>query len=143
MSVHGKNTYLALDNAEGTLTELMVMATESGLARSLETADATTFASAGTKEYVAGLNDATGSISGLFTIAEDAWITEAFDALAAGTVDSLTFRFGPAGGALGKPYTDSEVIITAYEVSSSVGDLVSATLSLQRTGPSTPGTFVA
>lgn len=142
MAVHGKNTYIAIDDADGDLTDISDIGTESGLSRSLDTADASHFGSQA-KEYVAGQDDATGTVSGLFTPAQDAMLNAAFEALISGARPSLTFRYGPAGSTLNQPYYEQEVIITSYEVTGSVGDLVTANLSLQRTGPTTRGSFVA
>ena len=142
MAVHGKNTYVAMDNAAGTLTDITDIGTDAGLSRSLDTADASHFGTSA-KEYVAGQNDATFSISGLFDSTQDAMINEAFEALADGTLASLTVEYGPAGSTLGKPKYSQECIITSYDVSGSVGDLVQASLNFQRTGATTRSTFVA
>lgn len=140
MAVHGKSSYIALDNAAGTPVVMSSDNNQVGLSRSLDTAESTGFGAVA-KSYLAGLEDATASFSGFFTPAQDAVLSAVVDALAAGTIASVTLTYGPEGNASGKVKYDQEVIVTSYEVTGSVGDLVSANVSLQRTGASTRGAF--
>jgi nitric oxide synthase oxygenase domain/subunit len=87
------------------------------------------------------MEDATSSWSGFFTPTQDAVLSGLVDAFAAGTIASTAMVYGPAGGSTGKVKYTQNVIVTGYEVSGSVGDLVTATVSMQRTGPSTRSVF--
>lgn len=140
MAVHGKSTYVALDNAAGTPVVMSGDNSQAGLSRSVDTAESTGFGSVA-KSYVAGLEDATASFSGFFTAAQDAVLSALVAAFAAGTIASSTLTYGPEGNATGKVKYDQEVIVTGYEVTGSVSDLVTANVSMQRTGPTTRGTF--
>jgi len=140
MAVHGKSTYIALDNAAGTPVVMSADNNTAGLSRSLDTAESTGFGAVA-KAYLAGIEDATSSFSGFFTPAQDAVLSALIAAFAAGTIGSATFTYGPEGNATGKVKYDQEVILTSYEVSGAVGDLVTATVSLQRTGATTRSVF--
>lgn len=140
MAVHGKSTFVSIKNAAGTPVNMSEDMNQAGLSRSVDTADSTGFGKVA-KEYVAGLEDATSSWSGFFTAAQDAVLDGLVAALAAGTIESTEMIYGPAGNGTGKVKYTQEVIVTGYEVTGSVGDLVSANVSMQRTGASTRGTF--
>lgn len=140
MAVHGKRTYIAIDNAAGALTGLTDIGRDTTMSRSTDMADASHYGIQD-KEYVAGMSDGTFSVAGLFSATQDAMINAAWEAQNDGTVDSLTFVYGPEGNATGKVRYESEVLITSYEVSGSIGDLVQASLNLQRTGGTTRTTF--
>lgn len=146
MATHGKRSHFKMDSAAGTLTDLTSIGKDATFSRSTDTADASHFGTQD-KEYVAGLSDATFSIKGLFTTAQDAFITEAYEAQNAGTVggsgDTLTVEYGPEGNASGKPKYTQETILTSVEVTGSVGDLVGLSLNFQRTGPSERDTYSA
>lgn len=142
MAVHGKRTYIAIDNAAGVLTDITNIGRETTFGRTTDMADASHYG-VQDKEYVAGQSDGSFSVSGLFDATQDAMINAAWEAQNAGTVDSLTFVYGPEGNADGKVRYTSEVLITSYEISGSVGDLVQATLNLQRTGSTTRDAFAA
>jgi hypothetical protein len=68
-------------------------------------------------------------------------ITAAFNALLTGTPASLTVQLGPEGILTGSTKISQEMIITSLEIGASVGDLVSASFDLQRTGDTTFGVF--
>jgi hypothetical protein len=140
MATHGKRSSFKMDNASGTLTDLTSIGKDATFSRSTDTADASVFGTQD-KEYVAGMSDATFSMKGLFTTAQDALITAAYDAQNAGTVggsgDTLTVEYAPEGTAVGKPTYTQETIITSIEVTGSVGDLVGLSINFQRTGAST------
>ena len=140
MAVHGKSTFVSLGDASALATDMSSDMNQAGLSRSVDTAESTGFGEVA-KKYVAGMEDATSSWSGFFTAAQDAVLSGLVDAFAAGTIDSTEMVYGPAGNSTGKVKYTQDVILTGYEVSGSVGDLVTATVSMQRTGPSVRGTF--
>jgi hypothetical protein len=138
--VHGKNAYIQIDNSAGTLTSLTSISNEVSYSQSIETAETSVFGTSA-KTYITGQNDATISISGLFDATSASVIEGTIDALIAGTNASASLVFGPEGNGTGKKKISCETIVTSYEISASVGDVVSLSVELQRTGASTIGTF--
>lgn len=142
MATHGKRTVFKMDSAAGVLTDLTSIGKDATFSRSTDMADASHFGMQD-KEYVAGMSDATFSIKGLFTSAQDAIISAAYDAQNAGNVggaglgETLTVEYNPEGTATGKPKYTQECLITSIEVTGSVGDLVALSINFQRTGSST------
>jgi hypothetical protein len=132
---HGKSARFELDNASGTLVALTDVIEDISFSQSLETAETTTMGSSA-KTYITGLSDATISISGKFDATIDAQINAVQAALAAGTVTSSSWSYRANSGAIaaGNPEYQGEALITSYEVSASVGDVVTFSLELQVTG---------
>lgn len=137
---HGKNTYFALDGTAGTLVNISDTLNEATMPRAIETAETTAFGS-NDKTYITGLADATISLSGMFDASVDTQIGGDIANLKSGSVSSLTFEYGPAGSASGRPKFTGEAIITSYEVASPVGDVVTYSLELQVTGAVSGTTF--
>jgi hypothetical protein len=136
--VHGKNSNIKVDNAAGTLTDISAVTNSVEMPRSMDTGETTTMGTSA-KSYVAGLNDGTVSISGLYDPAVDATLSAAFDAIANGTNASGTVEWAPAGlpASASKPKFTCEVIWTSYSVSAGVGDVETFKLEGQRTGATT------
>lgn len=136
--VHGKNSIIKVDNAAGTLTDISAVTNSVELPRSLDTGETTTFGTSA-KTYIAGLNDGTVSISGLYDPAIDATLSAAVDAVANGTLASASVEWSPAGlpASATKPTFKLEVIWTSYSVSAGVGDVETFKLEGQRTGATT------
>lgn len=137
---HGKNAVFKLDNAAGTLVDFSNVLNEVGFPREVETGETTSFGQ-NSKTYLVGLSDSSFSISGTWDATVDGTITAAIAALQNGTSASLTFEYGPEGSATGRKKYSGECIITSYEVSSSVGDVVTFSLEAQNTGDVTASTF--
>ena len=138
--VHGKNAYIRLDNSAGSLTDLSSITNEISYSQSIETADTSTYGT-NAKTYITGQNDATVSLSGLFSATSATVIEGTIDALIAGTNASATLEFGPEGNGTGKKKYTMEVIITSYEIGAPVSDVVSLSVEFQRTGATTVGTY--
>ena len=109
--VHGKNSIIKVDNAAGTLTDISSVTNSVELPRSLDTGETTTFGTSA-KTFIAGLNDGTVSISGLYDPAVDATLSAAVDAIANGTLASASVEWSPAGlpASATKPTFKLEVI---------------------------------
>ena len=137
---HGKNAYLSLDGTAGTLVDISNTLNEISMPREIETAETTAFGN-GDKTYITGLGDATISLSGMFDATTDTLIAGDIANLKSGSVSSLTFEYGPAGSVSAQPKFTGEALITSYEVSSPVGDVVTYSLELQVTGGVTGTTF--
>ncbi|NBR70489.1 MAG: hypothetical protein EBT75_00070 [Proteobacteria bacterium] len=135
--VHGKSAVFKLDDSGGTLRDLSSYLDDLGFPRDIETAETTTFGVAGSaKTYIVGLSDATISISGKFDATADGYL-----AGVVGQSATLSFEYGPAGSTGGLVKYSGECIMTSYEVSASVGDVVTASADFQVTGQITRGTW--
>jgi hypothetical protein len=135
--VHGKSAVFKLDDSGGTLRDLSSYLDDIGFPRDIETAETTTFGVAGSaKTYIVGLSDATISISGKFDATADGYL-----AGVVGNSATLSFEYGPAGSTGGNVKYTGECIMTSYEVSASVGDVVTASADFQVTGQITRTTW--
>lgn len=134
--VAAKASVFKLDNAAGTLTDISAYVDSiGGIANTTDMLETTTFGST-SKSYVGGLrNGDTISVSGKW----DATLNTQVTALLGATTTS-TFEYHPAGTTAGTPKVSGECLVSNYEVSSSVADLVTFTISLQITGNVTWGT---
>lgn len=138
--VHGKNAVVSLDNSSGTLTALTSISNEISYSQSIETADTSVFGT-NAKTYITGQNDATVSLSGLFDATSAGVIEATIDALIDGTNASATLEFGPEGSGSGSRKYTMETIVTSYDISAPVGDVVSLSVEFQRTGATTVSTY--
>jgi predicted secreted protein len=132
---HGKSARFELDNAAGTLVELSDVIEDISFSQSLETAETTTMGNSA-KTYITGLSDATISVSGKFDATIDAQINAIQAGLSDGTIESSSWTYRANSGAIAStnPEYQGEALITSYEVSASVGDVVTFSLELQVTG---------
>ena len=137
---HGKNTNFQLDNAAGTLVDLSTYINEVSFPREVETGETTAFGSSA-KSYIVGLSDSSLSVSGMYDATIDAQIVAVIAALDAGTLATASFVYGPEGSTSTRIKFTGECIVTSYEVSSAVGDVVSFSLDLQTTGAVTRTTY--
>lgn len=137
---HGKNAYFALDGTAASLVDISDTLNEITMPREVETAETTAFGDAD-KTYITGLADATVSLSGMLDASVDTTIAGNIANLKSGSVSSLSFEYGPSGSVSGQPKLSGEALITSYELSSPVGDVVTYSLELQVTGAITATTF--
>ena len=133
--VHGKNAFFSLEDSVPTVRTLSSYIEDIGFPRSIETAETTSFGSAA-KTYITGLTDATISISGRFDSTADGYLTSVL-----GQTTTIAWVYGPAGNTSGYVKYSGSAIMTSYEVSATVGDVVTASFELQVTGAITRGTF--
>lgn len=132
---HGKNAQFELEgtNLSNTLNEI-------SLPREIETAETTAFGDAD-KTYITGLADATISLSGMFDATTNSAISTVISNLKSGSIASASFTYGPSGSAGGSPKFTGEALVTSYEISSPVGDVITYSLELQCTGAITGNTY--
>ena len=128
--VHGKNAYFALDNSSDSLTDLSAYVNDISLPQTVETAETTAFG-ATNKTYIVGLKDSTISVSGMFDPTFDAHIQAVL-----GQSATLGFKIATNGSTISatNPSYSGECIITSYDISPSVGDVVPVSVELQVTG---------
>lgn len=134
--VHGKNADIELDDSSGTLTSLTSISNEVSYSQTIETADTSVFGT-NAKTYITGQNDATISLSGLFDATSADVVQGTIDALISGTIDSATLSFNPEGTGSGTKNYTQEVIVTGFDISAPIGDVVSLSVEFQRTGATT------
>jgi len=132
---HGKSTVFKVDNAAGTLTDISNTLTDVGFPQSVDTAETSAFGSSA-KSYVVGLSDATLSVSGNFDATVDAHL-----AAIVGKADSVSFEYGPEGSTATYTKYTGEALLTSYEKSGAIGDVVSYSAEFQVTGAITRGTY--
>ena len=126
--VHGKDSYFKVAS-----TDLSAYLNSISVSRSADTAETTTFSS-GTKTFIAGLKDATITLSGMF----DATV---YATIAGWLGTSQTWEYGPAGSGSGKVKVSGSGIVTSVEMASAVGEAVTANITMQVSGAVTDGTF--
>jgi predicted secreted protein len=129
---HGKSTRVLIGSSD-----LSTYFNDTSVSTSVETAETTTYGVAGdSKTYVTGLNDSTISISGKFDSTVDAHLAGVL-----GQDATLSFEYGPAGSTVGYIKFTGEAIMTKYDLSSPVGDVVSFSCDFQITGEVTRDTY--
>tara|TARA_R100000482_G_C5108299_1_gene139138 strand:+ start:47 stop:457 length:411 start_codon:yes stop_codon:yes gene_type:complete len=131
---HGKDSVFKLDNASGSLTDISTYVNNVDFPETADVSETTTLG-ADNKTYIAGLKDATISLSGLWDATADA----IFGAVV-GQSATLSYEYSPEGTASGKVKYTGEAILTSYAISSPVGDAVGYSADLQVSGAVTRGT---
>lgn len=132
---HGKSTSFKVDNAGGSLTDISTTLTDVSFPQSVETAETTSFGSSA-KSYIVGLSDSSLSVSGNFDATVDAHL-----AAITGQAATVSFEYGPEGTTAGQVKYTGEAILTSYEKSGAVGDVVTYSAEFQVTGAVTRGVF--
>jgi len=132
---HGKNAVFKVDNSGGTLTDISAYCDEVSLPRSIETGETTVFGKSA-KTYIVGLTDATLSVSGKWDSTLDAHLAGIL-----GQDATVTFEYGPEGSAASRVKYTGEAILTSFETSSPVADVVTFSAEFQCTDTITRTTF--
>lgn len=126
--VHGKGSYFKVAS-----TDLSSYLNSISVSRTADTVETSAFGST-SKSYVAGLKDASITLSGMF----DATV---YSTIQGWLGTSQTFEFGPAGSTNGLVKISGNALVTSVEMASAVGAVVTLNLNLQVTGNVTDGTF--
>jgi len=132
---HGKSTVFKVDNNAGTLTDISNTLTDVSFPQSVDTAETSAFG-ASAKSYVVGLTDATLSVSGNYDATVDAHL-----AAIVGKADSVSFEYGPEGSTATFVKYTGEALLTSYEKSGAIGDVVTYSAEFQVTGAITRGAY--
>lgn len=132
---HGKSTVFKVDNAAGSLIDISNTLTDVSFPRSVDTAETSVFGDSA-KTYIVGLSDATVSVSGNYDATVDALL-----AAVLGQAATLSFEYGPEGSTSTFIKYSGECILTSYEKSGAIGDVVTYSAEFQVTGAVTRGTF--
>jgi hypothetical protein len=136
---HSKLSVVKLDNAAGTLTDISQYTNEVGLPGELEEVETTCFGST-FRTYIAGFASATISLSGNWDRTLDAMMSALFEAHRLQTVLSSSFEYSPEGTQAGDRRYSGELILTSYEVNSSIDDPVTWSAEFRVSGAWTAGT---
>lgn len=132
---HGKSTVFKVDNNAGSLTDISNTLTDVSFPQSVDTAETSAFGSSA-KSYIVGLTDSTLSISGNFDATVDAHL-----AAIVGETDSVSFEYGPEGSTATYVKYTGEALLTSYEKSGAIGDVVTYSAEFQVTGAITRGAY--
>lgn len=132
---HGKSTVFKVDNNAGSLTDISNTLTDVSFPQSVDTAETSAFGSSA-KSYIVGLTDSTLSISGNFDATVDAHL-----AAIVGKADSVSFEYGPEGSTATYVKYTGEALLTSYEKSGAIGDVVTYSAEFQVTGAITRGAY--
>ena len=129
---HGKSAAFKLDDSGGTLRDISNVLTDVSVSRTADVAEVSAFSNS-SKAYVAGLKDATITISGSFDATVDGYLK----AILGVEVD---FEFYPIGTTSGNPKASGKVIMTSYDRTPDVGGAVGFSAAFQVSGDVTEGT---
>ena len=129
---HGKNAAFKIDDSGGTLRDISNVLTDVAVSRTADVAEVSAFSNS-SKAYVAGLKDATITISGSFDATVDGYLSGILGA-------EGSFEFYPIGTTGGNPKASGEAICTSYDRTPDVGGAVSFSASFQVSGDVTEGT---
>lgn len=134
---HGKSTVLKLGTAgtPGTVVDRSDGLDNVTFPREVDTAETSTFGSTA-KTYVVGLTNATMSFTGKFDATYDA----AFSGIV-GLDTPVSFEYGPEGSVTGRVKYSGTLILTSYETSGAIGDVVGVSAQAQITGPVTRSSY--
>jgi len=121
--VHGKNTYVSID-----ADNLSTFTTNVQFNRSGDSHDVTTFGK-GSKVYQSGLKDGTSTLQGIYDNTASTGPGAVLRPLVAGA--AVPFVYRPEGTGSGKPQSTVDVIVTAYEETAPVADMVTWSATLQ------------
>tara|TARA_R100000278_G_scaffold35872_2_gene32258 strand:+ start:5844 stop:6251 length:408 start_codon:yes stop_codon:yes gene_type:complete len=129
---HGKSAAFKIDDSGGTLRDISNVLTDVAVSRSADVAEVSAFSNS-SKAYVAGLKDATITISGSFDATVDGYLKGILGA-------SGSFEFYPIGTTGGNPKASGECIMTSYDRTPDVGGAVTFSAAFQVSGDVTEGT---
>ena len=130
---HGKNAAFKIDDSGGTLRDISNVLTDVSISRTADVAEVSAFSNS-SKAFVAGLKDASITISGSFDATVDGYL-KAIVGTAAGS-----FEFYPIGTTGGNPKASGNAICTSYDRTPDVGGAVSFSAAFQVSGDVTEGT---
>ena len=129
---HGKNAAFKIDDSGGTLRDISDVLTDVSISRTADVAEVSAFSNS-SKAFVAGLKDATLTISGSFDATVDGYLSGILGA-------EGSFEFYPIGTTGGNPKASGEAIMTSYDRTPDVGGAVSFSAAFQVSGDVTEGT---
>lgn len=130
--VHGKGTAVTIDGED-----LSVYSSNVAFNRSADSHDVTTFGK-NSKVYAPGLKDGTGTVSGIYDNTALVSPGIVLRPLCGGAAVALVYM--PEGDGSGKPSATVNVLVTAYEETAPVADMITWSATLQFSDDITDGT---
>lgn len=124
--VHGKGTAVTIDD-----NDLSAYANNVTFTRTADSHETTTFGK-NSKTYVSGLKDGTATVEGIYDSTAATGPGAVFRPLLGGA--SVVLVYEPEGTGVGKPLATVSVIVTSYEETAPVADMVTWSAELQFTG---------
>jgi hypothetical protein len=132
---HGKAAVFKIDDSGGTLRNISDSLNSISFPREAEVLETTSFGSSD-RTYIVGFKNGTISIEGSFDATYDGYLAGAL-----GQDATLSFEYGPEGSTSTYTKYTGECILTSYESTAGVGDVVSVSAEFQITGAVTRGTW--
>src|SRR5215207_3163826 len=124
--VHGKDVYLSLDG-----DDISEYANGVEYGRSADSHDVTTFGSGGAHKFHGGLKNGTATINGIYDNTALTGPRAAITPLL-GTVVTMVYR--PEGTGTGKPQDTVDVLVSAFNESAPVADMITWVCEIQLSG---------
>lgn len=121
--VHGKGTAVSIDG-----DDLSVYSTSVTFTRTADTHETTTFGKT-SKTYAAGLKDGTASVEGIYDSTANTGPGAVLRPLVGAA--EVAFVYKPEGAGTGKPLATVDALVTSYEESAPVADMITWTAELQ------------
>jgi len=132
---HGKAAVFKIDDSGGTLRNISDALNSISFPREAEVLETTSFGSSD-RTYIVGFKNGTISIEGSFDATYDGYLAGAL-----GQDATLSFEYGPEGSTSTYTKYTGECILTSYESTAGIGDVVSISAEFQITGAVTRGTY--
>lgn len=141
-AAHGKDSYIAIEDSAGTtLRNITPYVKSVDFNRSNDANDTTTKGAEG-KTYRPGLTDGEIRLTGLWDDTADTGSRIVLKSLL-GIETAVGFEWGPEGNGAGAIKDSGDCVLTQYDESSPVDDMVAFTATLKISGDVTTGTFSA
>jgi hypothetical protein len=139
--LHGKGAQFRIDTAGGTsYTDISAYCDDVSLSRSFETGETTVFSN-NAKTYIMGLADATISVSGKFDAAGSTTIDGLLGpALGSSTTIGFEYKASNTSTSSTNPRYHGQALLTSYDISATVSDVVTFSAEFQVTGAVTRAT---
>jgi len=132
---HGKSAVFKIDDSGGTLRDISNTLNSVSFPREAEVLETTSFGSSD-RSYVVGFKNQTIGIEGSFDATVDGYLAGIL-----GQEASVSFEYGPEGSTATYTKYTGEALLTSYESSAGVGDIVSYSAEFQITGAVTRGAY--
>ncbi len=132
---HGKSAVFKIDDSGGTLRDISDACNSISFPREAEVLETTSFGSSD-RTYIVGFKNATVSVEGSFDATYDGYLAGIL-----GQSATVSFEYGPEGSTATFTKYTGECIMTSYETSAGVGDVVNFSASFQISGAVTRGAY--
>lgn len=132
---HGKSAVFKVDDSGGTLRDISDACNSISFPREAEVVETTSFGSSD-RTYIVGFKNQTISVEGSFDATYDGYLAGIL-----GQDATVSFEYGPESSTSTRVKYSGECILTSYETSAGVGDVVNFSASFQISGAVTRGTW--